>query len=247
MKIALISDIHGNFTALEAVLAALKYESPDQIVCLGDVVVTGPQPREALAQVRELGCPVVMGNTDEWILSPTPFAIRSQTDQILYDIELWGAQKLADADLAFIRTFQPTIELGLGNGRSLLCFHGSPRHNKEVILATTPNEELAEKLAGQRAAIMAGGHTHTPLLRRYLDSLILNPGSVGLPFFNLPDGRRLNPAWAEYALVTVEINHYNINLCRVPYSLDALRTAVTQSGMPHPDAYLFDWISGESG
>jgi putative phosphoesterase len=247
MKIALISDIHGNLVALEAVLAALKQESPDQLVCLGDVVVTGPQPREALGQVRELGCPVIMGNTDEWVLSPTPYTIRSQADQILYDIELWGAQKLTEDDLAFVRTFQPTLALDLGNGRTLLCFHGSPRHNKEPILATTPNEELAEKLAGQRADILAGGHTHTPLLRRYLDSLILNPGSVGLPFFSLPDGRRLNPAWAEYALVMVENGRFNINLCHVPYNLEALRTAVTQSGMPHPDAYLADWIPGGNG
>ena len=247
MKIALISDIHGNLAALEAVLAALNQESPDQIVCLGDIVVTGPQPRETLAQVRESGCPVVMGNTDEWILSPTPYTIRSQADQILYDIELWGAQELTDDDLAFVHTFQPIVELDLGNGRSLLCFHGSPRHNKETILATTPDEELAEKLAGQRAAILAGGHTHTPLLRRYLDSLILNPGSVGLPFFSLPDGRRLNPAWAEYALVTAENGRLNINLCRVPYNLEALHTAVTQSEMPHPDAYLADWIPGGTG
>lgn len=245
MKIALISDIHGNLTALVAVLAALERESPNQIVCLGDVVVTGPQPREALARVRELGCPVVMGNTDEWALSPTPFTIRSDTDQILYDIELWGTQQLTETDLAFIRTFQPTIELDLGNGRSLLCFHGSPRNNKEIIQATTPDEDLTKKLDGKRAAIMAGGHTHTPLLRRFQDSFILNPGSVGLPFVSRPDGRPLNPDWAEYALLTVEDDGLAINLCRVPYNLDALRTAVTQSRMPHAEKFIADWIPRE--
>ena len=247
MKIAIISDIHGNYIALDVLLGSLVKDSPDQIVCLGDVVVTGPQPQEALAQVRALDCPIVMGNTDEWVLDPSPFVIRNETDQFLYDIELWGAEQMSEANKAFIRTFKPTVGLDLGDGRSLLCFHGSPRHNKEVILATTPDEDLAEKLDGQQAAILAGGHTHTPMLRRYRDSLILNPGSVGLPFFMQPDGRRLNPAWAEYALVTVENGRLNINLRRVPYSLDALRAAVTQSAMPHPDAYLADWISGESG
>lgn len=245
MKIAIISDIHGNLVALKAVLVALTSAAPDQIVCLGDVVVTGPQPREALARVQELDCPMVMGNTDEWVLSPTPFVIHSEADQILYDIELWGAKQMTAADRAFILTFRLTIELDLGNGRSLLCCHGSPRNNKEVILAATPDEELAEKLGGQRAAVMAGGHTHTPLLRRFQDSFILNPGSVGLPFFSTPDGRRVNPAWAEYALVTVENGRLNINLRRVPYSLDALRTAVAQSDMPHPNAYLADWVPGD--
>lgn len=88
--------------------------------------------------------------------------------------------------------------------------------------------------------------THTPLLRRFQNSVILNPGSVGLPFFMQPDGRRLNPAWAEYALVTVTNGRCAITLHHVSYSLDALRTAVRQSNMPHPDAYLADWISGEA-
>ncbi|MBE2200617.1 MAG: imidazole glycerol phosphate synthase subunit HisH [Anaerolinea sp.] len=160
MRIAVISDVHGNAIALEAVLTAVAQDAPDQIICLGDVVVTGPQPRAALDLVRALGCPVVMGNTDEWVLSPTPFTIRSAADQILYDIERWGAQRMEATDLAFIRTFQPTVKLDLGHGRSLLCFHGSPRHNKEIIKATTPDDELAEKLGDAQADIMAGGHTH---------------------------------------------------------------------------------------
>ncbi len=246
MKIAIISDIHGNNVALEAVLAALAQESPDQIVCLGDVVVTGPQPREALARVRELGCPVVMGNTDEWVLSPTLHTIRSEADQILYDVELWGAQQMTDADRAFIRTFQPTIALDLGHGRSLLCFHGSPRFNKEVINATTSEGELAEKLGDHQAAIFAGGHTHAPLLRRFGSSFILNPGSVGMPFYRGSDGRFINLAHAEYALVEVGNGRFDITLRRVPYSLDDLRTAVNQSGMPHQKAFLADWIPGDS-
>lgn len=246
MRIAIISDVHGNAIALEAVLTAVAQDAPDQIICLGDVVVTGPQPRVALGLVRALGCPVVMGNTDEWVLSPTPFTIRSAADQILYDIEGWGAQRMEAANLAFIRTFQPTVKLDLGHGRSLLCFHGSPRHNKEIIKATTPADELTEKLGGAQADIMAGGHTHTPLLRRFQNSVILNPGSVGLPFFMQSDGRRLNPAWAEYALVTMANGRCAITLHHVSYNLDALRAAVRQSNMPHPDAYLADWIPGEA-
>lgn len=245
MKIALISDIHGNLVALEAALAALAADVPDQIVCLGDVVVTGPQPRQALAKVRELRCPVVMGNTDEWILAPAPFTISSKTDQILYDIESWGAQQMTQDDLAFIRTFQPTIELDLGNGRTLLCCHGSPRNNRELIRATTPDEELAEILGKHRAAIIAGGHTHTPMLRQLGNSFIINPGSVGLPRF-WQNGEVKNPAWAEYALVTVANGRFDIALRRTPYPLDNLRAAIQSSAMPHADRFLADWIPGDN-
>jgi putative phosphoesterase len=245
MKIAIISDIHGNRTALDAVLADLTAEAPDQIICLGDVVVTGPQPRAALARVRELGCPVVMGNADEWILAPTPFDIEDESDQILYDIESWGANRLSKEDKAFISSFQATNAVELGHGRSLLCFHGSPGSNTGLIEAATPDDELAEKLDGYEAAVFAGGHTHTPLLRRFRDSLILNPGSVGLPFVTRAGGERRNPAWAEYALLAEENGRFAITLRRVPYRLEALRAAVTESEMPHAAAYLADWIPGE--
>jgi len=68
MTIALIADIHGNLAALDAVLDALQAETPDQIVCLGDVSATGPQPREVLGRLRNLGCPLVMGNADAELL-----------------------------------------------------------------------------------------------------------------------------------------------------------------------------------
>ncbi|HEX5442031.1 MAG TPA: metallophosphoesterase family protein, partial [Ktedonobacterales bacterium] len=71
-KIAIIADIHGNLPALEAVLAAVAAEGVERIVCLGDVATLGPQPREVIARLRTLGCPVVMGNTDAILLAPQP-------------------------------------------------------------------------------------------------------------------------------------------------------------------------------
>jgi predicted phosphodiesterase len=74
--IALIADIHGNFAALDAVLDALNTEPPDQIVCLGDVAATGPQPQEVLRRLRGLGYPVVMGNADAELLDVAPLLPR---------------------------------------------------------------------------------------------------------------------------------------------------------------------------
>lgn len=242
MRIAIITDIHGNLTALEAALSAISEDAPDQIICLGDVVVNGPQPQAALARIRDLGCPVVLGNTDEWVLHPKPFTIRNEDDQILYDIEQWGAEQIGSADRAFIRTFQPTVTVDLGDNLSLLCFHGSPRNNNDTIIATTPVDEVGAKLDGQRATVMAGGHTHMPFLRRFEDAMILNPGCVGLPYY-VKNGKAYNPAWAEYAMVSVDNGRLDVAFRRVPYTLATLQKAVRQSRMPHQDRFLAGWIA----
>ena len=72
MRLALISDIHGNNVALEAVLTAISTRAIAQVICLGDVASTGPQPYEVIKRLREMSCPVVMGNMDAWLLQPEP-------------------------------------------------------------------------------------------------------------------------------------------------------------------------------
>src|SRR5215208_3803406 len=113
--IALIADIHGNLAALDAVLDALQAEPPDQIVCLGDVAATGPQPHEVLRRLRELGCPMVMGNADAELLDASPPAPEIDEDaHRIADISRWCEAQLDDADRAFLVSFQPTVEISLG-------------------------------------------------------------------------------------------------------------------------------------
>ena len=81
MRIAIISDIHGNLVALEAALNDLKTEHMDRIVCLGDVVSGGPQPGEVVAHLKTLNGPVVMGNMDTWCLNPHPGRRKEQERQ----------------------------------------------------------------------------------------------------------------------------------------------------------------------
>src|SRR6266446_1146965 len=176
MRIGLIADIHGNLIALENVLSELQREQVDQIICLGDVAALGPQPHEVLERLRELKCPIVMGNTDDWYLQPLP-----EGDDDLREIVGWGLQQLTDADLAYLRSFQPVIEMRLETDQALLCFHGSPRSYHDVIASTTPVAEVRSMFAGYQAWIMVGGHTHVQMLRHYEQAFLINPGSVGLP------------------------------------------------------------------
>src|SRR5437588_7096960 len=111
MKTAIIADIHANLIALEAVIADLEREQPDQLVCLGDVASFGPQPKETLERVKSLNCPVVMGNADAWALDPKPVPQSSPDAQIIEDISGWCAAQYTSEDLNFIRTFQPTVQM----------------------------------------------------------------------------------------------------------------------------------------
>ena len=85
MRLAIISDIHGNLVALQTVLADIETARVDQIVCLGDVAANGAQPRDVIEKMRALGCPMVRGNTDEWFLAPQTFDPNSEKDRRLID------------------------------------------------------------------------------------------------------------------------------------------------------------------
>ena len=237
--LAVIADIHGNLAALEAVLADLKQTRADQLVCLGDVASGGPQPHETLRRIQELECPVVMGNADWELLDESTRKALKTLDVTFFDLATWCAGQLTDADQAFIRTFQTTVRLEL-DGLPVLCFHGSPNSYNDEIVATTPDETLAEFFQ-EHASLMFGGHTHTQLLRRYQDLTFVNPGSVGLPFEVLPDGSVRNPARAEYALLEVVQEQPSITFRRVPYNLNPLLTAAKTSGMPHAETWSADW------
>lgn len=241
MRIALISDIHGNLVALEALLEALKRAAPDQVICLGDIAATGPQPHEVVSLLRELHWPIVMGNTDDWLLNPVPDPNAEGPTRILEEIELWSAAQLTDEDREFIRTFPGTIEIPLGDREKLLCYHGSPRSFHDEILPSTPTEQLEAWFLGSDAICFAGGHTHERMVRGYWGSTVLNPGSAGLPQIVGKDGAARNPVWAEYALLDWESGRLNIQLCCEPFSLDALLQSIRASTMPHAAIYAQDW------
>ncbi len=243
MRVGLLADIHGNLLALDAVLADLGSAGADRLVCLGDVAALGPQPAEVVARLRELGCPSALGNVDAWLLdASTPDA--DATASTMADLTRWAAARLDGEDWAYLRACPPTLELRLDAGTSLLCFHGSPRSYDEVIAATTPEPELAVMLDGREAAILAGGHTHVQLLRRYGDAHLLNPGSVGLPGTgpgtpDLPVNRGVR--WAEYAVLEVTGGRLSIDLRRVPLDVERLLAAGRASGMPHADWWAGKW------
>lgn len=241
MRIAVVSDIHGNALAFDKVIGDIQKEAVDQIVCLGDAIQGGPQPAQVVAQLRELGCPVVMGNADAWLLTgvetgkePTSEARLRQ----LYAVREWSLTKLSAEDRAFIETFQPTIEISLGDGLNLLCFHGSPTDFDQILFPTTPEEEFQAALTPYLPSIMTGGHTHMQQVRRIgaSDSFFFNPGSVGLAYSHQqPDENFYADAWAEYAILTANRGQISLEFRRVPYDANAIIEIYHASGRPYMD------------
>jgi putative phosphoesterase len=240
VRVGLIADLHGNLPALEAVLGELERDGVDELVCLGDVAV-GPQPAATLERVRGLGCPVVLGNWDAWFVDGFP-VLAGELNEKLLEMGAWWAAQLSDDHRDYIRSFAPLHDVSLADGGSLLCFHGSPRSFSDMIVATTPEDDLAQMLDGAHDTVLAGGHTHVPLLRRHRGSLLVNPGSVGLPFRQQPGPIRI-ARWAEYAVVRSEGPSLGVELRRAAYDVAAFLELARSTGMPHAEWWIGCWTA----
>ena len=240
MRIVVVSDIHGNAVALDAVLADLQSEQYDQAVCLGDAIQGGPQPAAVVARLRELAWPVVMGNADDWLLTGQDSGAEPVSDarqQQLDAVRAWQLTQLSPLDLAFMRLFQSSLRLPLDDQRSLLCFHGSPRSYDEVILPLTPDEVAAAYLNPEPRTVYTGGHTHVQFVRHFGPTFHFNPGSVGFAYrHDQPEDNFRADPWAEYALLASQGGRLSLEFRRVPYDVTPLVEAYRTSGRPYGDS-----------
>ncbi|KXK11785.1 MAG: putative phosphoesterase [Chloroflexi bacterium OLB14] len=233
MRIAFISDIHGSFTALEAVLNDIKKQKVDQIICLGDTVSLGPQPREVLDALHEIKSINIKGNHDGAILEPEKAAQYEITEHLIPDL-YWGRDRLSKADFDFMNSFVETHSLTFPNGIQLLAFHGSPLSTTHLIQATTDSALLDAYFANQTASVLIGGHSHIQMQRRYGEKLILNSGSVGNAFvfaFSPGNPPRLLP-WAEYAILEQVGSSFSVDLRRVYFDIPKFVKVVKESDLP---------------
>jgi predicted phosphodiesterase len=212
VRVAALADVHGNATALEAVLAEVAREQPDLIVSCGDLT-WGPLPRETLAllepwQDRTL---FVRGNSE-----------RELVEHKLLDSEVarWEHQQHEHAALRdYVRGARPHVVVDVdGLGRTRFC-HGSPRSDEECVTEETPAERVAEFMTGVPEACVVTAHTHMQYDRRVGGSRLVNPGSVGLPYEPEPG--------AYWALLGPEVE-----LRRTPYDLDAAIERMRAAGKP---------------
>jgi putative phosphoesterase len=243
VRLALISDQHGNDVALRAVLGDIERigqieDGIDEIVCLGDVAEGGCEPVQTLDRLRALNCTTILGNADAFLLevndSPEP------TPERALEVREWTLSQLTEAHLEFIRSFQPVASIQR-DGTSMLFFHGSPKSYDDLLIPEFANASL-EPFRGYDVDLLAGGHTHKQWTRRIDGALFVNPGSVGLAYdhHQKEDSFKLRPV-AEYALVILDALGLAVEFRQVPYPASEVQLAAVANGHPHAGEWANQW------
>ncbi|SEG69014.1 Predicted phosphodiesterase [Actinacidiphila yanglinensis] len=180
-RVAVLSDIHGVLPALEAVLAEPDVAAADRLVLTGDITA-GPQPVEVLDLLAGLGDRVVWisGNADRELVEYR----RGQRDTLPDPIAPWAAGRLREDQLDLLASLPRSRSLSVnGLGEVLFC-HATPRDDEEVVLVDSRLDRWKEVLSGLapdlRTVVL--GHTHMPFVRLVFGRLVVNPGSVGMPY-----------------------------------------------------------------
>jgi len=239
LKIALISDIHGNCVALDTVLADINHQKVNQVICLGDIATIGPQPVQVIDTLQRLDCLCIMGNHDAVLLDLNTAPDYQIAAPLISSLH-WCAGQLTVDHLQFLQKFYSRIDIPLDENASLLCYHGSPSSNIKNILARTPVEEFEIHQASKTTRIMAGGHTHIQMLRQHQGMLIVNPGSVGSPFADTPAPESIPTLlpWAEYAIVEQTNGILSVNLRRIYFDINLFCEVISQSDLPIKNWWL---------
>ena len=165
MKVAVISDIHGNMQALESVIADYQMEGCERVLCLGDLAMAGPQPRTVIEYVMDKvqNWTIIQGNTDKMIAE---FSLKMY-DELTQKFPVMGNALLDDVDIIekdkkeFLASLPEKKELMI-EGVSVLMVHGSPRRNNEDILPNMKISEIQDMIEGETANLILCGHTHIP-------------------------------------------------------------------------------------
>ncbi len=218
MRLAIVSDIHGNLVALEAVLADLDQVRPDAVVLGGDIALGGPHPVEVVDRLRELGWPSVLGNTDDALdESRLPEAARTA---------FIGATSARTREmLGPERTAWLTGRPLRWNGDGIAVVHATPDDCWGIVTHDAPDEEMRQAFAPLGAATAVYGHLHHAFVRELDGMTVANTGSASLP----PDG----DVRACYAV----IDDGRVEHRRVEYDIDRVAADFVAIDYPSAERY----------
>ena len=223
--IALLSDVHGNLPALEAVLEDAAHRQIAEIWNLGDMLGYGPFPNEVLGRLREVAKVNIVGNYDRKVLD---FARKRdkwkrKKPPAKFIAFQWNDAHLDAAGRDFLTLLPEQARRTVG-GFDVLLVHGSPASIDELLGSDTPNQRLRELARFAQADIVVCGHSHEAFVRHVEEVWFVNPGSVGRP--EAGDWR------ASYALLEFSDGGLKVGHRRVPYDIDRVARAVHAAGLP---------------
>lgn len=225
-KIAVLSDLHGNYPALQAVLEDVRSKKVEGIYCLGDLVGYAPFPDQVIDTIRREGIPTVMGNYDDGVGFERLVCGCSFPDEEARragEISLaWTRAHTSPENKAYLRGLPHHLQLELA-GRTLYLTHGSPRALNEYLEGDVTDAVLQEIFLLVSAEVLLIGHTHQPFHRVYRGRHLVNAGSVGRPKHGDPH--------ALYCLLDVG-EQINPEFIRVPYDYEGVAAAIIEAGLP---------------
>ena len=226
-RVAVITDIHGNLPALEAVLARVEELGVEEVYCGGDLVGYGPWPNEVCRLIEERGIPTIYGNYDYAIgrdLDDCGCAYRDQHDRELGDQSVaWTLAHTDARSKAFMRGLPFDLRFELA-GKRIRLVHGSPRKANEYLFEDKPARTFERIAALADCDVLVFGHTHKPWVREYGGVLFVNCGSVGKP----KDG---DPR-AAFAVLDRAGGDVATRIERVEYDADRVARELVEAGLP---------------
>jgi len=229
-RVAVLSDVHGNATALEAVRKALKKEKPDAVIVAGDLVMNGPEPSAAIDALRAMesdGATIVQGNTDvavadfdyaaafPWFTDGVPDAHRAAAE--------WAHDELGDERLGWLRRLASERRLMLDDTMVLAC-HASPGSQTQGFDSQLDPSVVLELISRTDARVICCGHTHLPDVRDLGWKLIVNDGSAGWIFDGDPT--------ASWALIEIDGATVNAEIRRTEFDTMTVSNAISARGLP---------------
>ncbi|MCM3163903.1 metallophosphoesterase family protein [Metabacillus litoralis] len=226
MKIAFISDIHGNAVALEAVLRDLKKKEINKVYVLGDICYRGPEPEKSLSLVRNLHTKVIKGNADEWVVrGVNEGEVATQALEIMNRERDWTFERLESGDIDYLNTLPHSLAFE-ENGVKIHAFHATPNSLFDIVSPETKDEDIKEKLMSKvDSHIYVYGHIHKPYIRYINGKVVMNVGSIGLPFDGL--------AKASYGLLKINESGISTSIERVDYDVEKVIKQYQDSGYPN--------------
>jgi putative phosphoesterase len=237
VKVAVISDIHGNLLALEAVLKDIAGESPDLVVCLGDLLSGPMAPIETAELLMARNFPTIAGNHDSYLRDRPPGKLGT--------LDRYVSEQMAPRHFSWLRTLPGTLVVN----EDIFMVHGTPHSDEQPWLdtwskdrtTTLPDElQVTAEAEGAAQPVILCGHTHIPrLVRLSGERLVLNPGAVGLQFnLGAPDAR--------YALLTRRNGRWEATFRAIPYDWDTAAELAVAHGFPQwRKALTTGWVDAQ--
>lgn len=227
MRLAILSDIHGNYEALQEIVCDLTKNNISSVIFLGDLVMKGPQPKEVFQTLKELN-PLcwLKGNTELWLSDE-----RTQNESInsnLKEIELYrnfAIERLSRDSINFMLNCPEKKSLIIEN-KSFLCVHGSPRSITEALY---PGSNFKNAISNVQEDIILCGHSHVPFVKKIGTKILFNPGSVGCSY----DGQ----ANSSYGIIDITQSNIDFSIKRLSYSITKLIANAKRENFPNLQMY----------